>query len=80
MYRRVMISTAMQKSDAIHFTEAEAARELGVTVEEFRELIRIHIMREGEEVLPSRKAVFQSSDLLLLRLLTGRTSAATIPG
>ena len=63
-----------------HYSETEAARELGVTVEEFRKLIRTHIANKDDELRHSRKAMFQPADLLLLRLLTGRKDSPTTLG
>jgi hypothetical protein len=63
-----------------HYSETEAARELGVTLEEFRKILRTHIVDKDEELKHSRKAMFQASDLLVLRLLTGRTGSPTTVG
>lgn len=52
------------------YSEAEAARQLCVTVEELRLLIRRHIAVEESDGSHAPMATFQPSDLLVLRLLT----------
>lgn len=51
------------------FTEAEAAEQLGVTVEELRTLIRRHIVTDEGDASNVPMTSFQPSDLLVLRLL-----------
>ena len=67
------------KSNKTHFSETEAARELGITIEEFRHLIRSHIVVQEEDLNNTRGAVYQASDLLVLKLLSGRPTASTAP-
>jgi hypothetical protein len=57
-----------------YFSEAEAARHLGVSIEEFRTLVRRHIVVREEDLNNVPLTTFHASDLLLLRLLTGRPS------
>ncbi len=52
-----------------HFTEAEAAQQLGITVEDLRTLIRRHIVLDDTDATNVPMTTFQPSDLLLLRLL-----------
>lgn len=59
------------KAGKSHYSETEAANELGVTVEHLRSLIRAHIVEHDEEMSNVPQAMFQPSDLLLLRLLAG---------
>ena len=54
------------------FTEVEAAEELGISVLQLRQLIRSHVVESEEDLRNVPIAQFQLSDLLLLRLLTGR--------
>jgi len=63
-----------------HYSETEAAKELGLTVDEFRDLIRDHIVDKEDELRNTRRAIFHPSDLLVLRLLSGRPTASTTPG
>jgi hypothetical protein len=59
------------KAAKSHYSEAEAASELGVTVDQLRLLIRRHVIEHDEEMANVSHASFQPSDLLLLRLLAG---------
>jgi hypothetical protein len=61
-------STNLSKNRKFEFNEAEAAAELNIPVERFRDLIRQHILKDesGSEMIPITR--FQHSDLLLLRL------------
>jgi hypothetical protein len=56
-----------------YFSEAEAARHLGVSIDEFRTLVRRHIVDREEDLNNVPITTFHASDLLLLRLLTGRS-------
>ncbi len=69
-----------QNSNNTHYSEAEAARELSLSVEEFRRLILEHVVEKEGDMRHSRKTVFHPSDLLLLRLLSGRTAVPTTLG
>ena len=64
------------KSTQQQYSEGEAAEALGITVEQFRSLVRTHIL-DGEEDLPKLSAgSFRPSDLLILKILSegGATS------
>jgi hypothetical protein len=52
-----------------HYSEAEAAVELGITVEELRALIRNQIVKNDAELNSTTVETFCASDLLLLRIL-----------
>jgi hypothetical protein len=54
------------------FSEAEAAGELGVSLDQFRAMIRKHILDCDEDLKNLPAATFQLSDLLILRLLADR--------
>jgi hypothetical protein len=54
------------------FSEAEAAEELGVSLDQFRAMIRKHILDCDEDLKNLPAATFQLSDLLILRLLAAR--------
>ena len=69
-----MLLTRPQKRQ---FTEEEAAEFLGVSVEQLRSLVHKHILHEDEGAgAPAGLAVYQRSDLLLLRLLRTQQGAA----
>ncbi|HYK61182.1 MAG TPA: hypothetical protein VEV85_17245 [Bryobacteraceae bacterium] len=51
------------------YTETEAAKELGISVHQFRALVRIHVLQEDDDTERLSTTVFQRSDVLLLRLL-----------
>ena len=64
-------STIATRPQKMHFTEAEAAHDLGITLDQFRTLIRQHITYGQEEDGNISNTVFQPSDLLLLKFLSG---------
>jgi hypothetical protein len=59
------------------YSEAEAAEELGVSVEQLRIMIRSHVIDRDEDLNNVPVTTFQPSDLLILRLLTGRQPSST---
>ena len=71
--------TLPTKANQTQFSEAEAAQELGVTVEHLRRLIRSHIAQTDEDLNHIAVASFHASDLLVLKILAGQSglSAAT---
>ena len=66
------------KSPKPHYSESEAARELGVSVEELRTLIRSHIAETDEDLNNVSVTSFHPSDLLVLKLLS-RTNGTPTP-
>lgn len=73
------MSTSLPRPGKGYYTESEAARVLGVSIESLRSLVRQHILTadpEAEVNLPMTS--FQPSDLLLLRFLrqTGESTLA----
>ncbi len=66
------------KTSKAHYTEVEAAEALGVSTDQLRALIRVHIADDDTDLRNVSMATFQPSDLLLLKLLANRlaTSAA----
>jgi len=58
------------------YSESEAAEELGVSVEQLRHMIRSHVVDRDEDLTNVPVTTFQPSDLLILRLLTGRQMAS----
>jgi len=53
------------------YSETEAAEELGVSVEQFRSMIRSHVIDRDEDLNNVPVTTFQPSDLLILKLLSG---------
>jgi len=66
--------TLPSKQNKTQYSEAEAAQELGITIEELRVLIRKHIAKTDEDLMHIAMASFHPSDLLVLKLLTGRNT------
>ena len=54
------------------YSETEAAEELGVSTEQLRAMIRSHVVDRDEDLNNVPVTTFQPSDLLILRLLTGK--------
>ena len=65
--------TLPSKSNQTQYSEVEAARELGVTVDQLRTLIRSHIAQTDED-LNHIAVSFHPSDLLVLKILAGQNS------
>ena len=55
-----------------HYSEAEAAEELGISTEQLRTMIRSHVIDQDEDLNNVGVTTFQPSDLLILRLLAGK--------
>jgi hypothetical protein len=54
-----------------HYSETEAAEELGISIEQFRTMIRSHVVEHDDDLTNVPVTQFQPSDLLILRLLAG---------
>ncbi|HLH43939.1 MAG TPA: hypothetical protein VKV74_13195 [Bryobacteraceae bacterium] len=54
------------------YTEMEAARKLGISVNQLRALVRRHILQSDDDAERLPTMVFQRSDLVILRLLLAR--------
>ncbi|MEZ5402074.1 MAG: hypothetical protein R2729_20545 [Bryobacteraceae bacterium] len=65
-----MASRRQQPKD--YFTETEAAHSLGITVEEFRNLVRQHLEPDEQMMGNVSVTAYKKSNLMLLRWLTGR--------
>lgn len=65
------------KQTKTHYSEAEAAQELGVTVEQLRVLIRNHIAKSDDDLAHIAVATFHPSDLLVLKILAGQNGSLT---
>ena len=64
------------KSIKSQYSETEAAEELGVTVMQLRTMIRSHVVDRDEDLSNVPRTTFQASDLVVLRLLSGRVGQA----
>jgi hypothetical protein len=68
--------TLSTKFNQTQYSEGEAARELGVTVDQLRSLIRSHIAQSDEDLNHIAVASFHPSDLLVLKILAGQKGSA----
>lgn len=68
-------ATISIKTNHTQYSEAEAAQELGVTVDQLRKLIRSHIAQTDEDLNHIAVASFHASDLLVLKILAGQNGA-----
>lgn len=59
-----------------HYSEAEAAEELGISTDQLRTMIRSHVIDRDEDLTNVPATTFQPSDLLILRLLAGKDPLA----
>lgn len=64
----------VHKVSKIRYSEDEAARKLGLSVEQLRRLVKDHLT-SGEDV-PAVDS-FQPSDLVMLRVLAGQYNLVT---
>lgn len=58
------------KTGKLYFNENEAARVLNVSVDQFRMLLKQHILDRADDVVNSSQTTFHASDVLLLRMFT----------
>lgn len=73
---RIMNAGAIPtRQNKTHYSEVEAAQELGVTVEQLRVLIRNHIAKSDEDLAHIAVATFHPSDLLVLKILAGQNTS-----
>jgi hypothetical protein len=70
-YNAVMSVQVSSKPAKGHYSEAEAAEQLGISVLQLRTMIRSHVVDKDEDLNNVPVHTFQPSDLLILRLLTG---------
>lgn len=69
--------TLPPKPNKTQYSEAEAALELDMTVEQLRLLIRSHIAQSDEDLNHIAMASFHPSDLLVLKLLARQSCNLT---
>lgn len=74
-----MPAIQLSRTGKSQYSEAEAAEELGVSVEQLRSMIRSHVVERDEDLTNVPVTTFQPSDLLVLRLLAGRKSNSIEP-
>lgn len=58
----------LSKVSKMQFSEPEAARMLGLSIEQLRSLVRDYIVKDEEAETPAM-ATYRQSDLVLLRIL-----------
>jgi hypothetical protein len=54
------------------YSETEAAEELGISIAQLRTMIRSHVVEHDDDLTNVPATTFQPSDLLILRLLSGK--------
>lgn len=59
-----------------HYTEAEVARALDLSLEDLRALVREHILDKDEDAENLPITCYQPADLLLLKLIVDERKAA----
>src|SRR5260221_5469261 len=64
-----MMTTLATRPTKPFYSETEAAEALGVSIDQFRSLVRTHIAQGEEEVNNIGSTTYQPSDLLVLKLL-----------
>ena len=62
----------LTKNNKSYYSEAEAAIELGVSVDELRTLVKARIVDKEEDQGNVPSATYQPSDLVLLRFLVAQ--------
>ncbi|MSV31672.1 MAG: hypothetical protein EXQ57_04050 [Bryobacterales bacterium] len=67
--KTIFTTTLASLNSRCFYSETEAAKTLGITIDRFRELIRIHIAQSEDEINNIGATTYQSSDLLVLKLL-----------
>ncbi len=65
----MLTTTFTTPSSQLFYSESEAARRLGISLDRFRDLVRTHIAQSEEEVNNIGVTTYQASDLLVLKLL-----------
>lgn len=62
-----------------HYSESEAAEELGISIDQLRTMIRSHVVDQDEDLTNVATTTFQPSDLLILRMLAGKFTPREVP-
>ena len=67
---KTMFTTTLSTHNSrCFYSETEAAQTLGISIDRFRDLVRTHIAQSEEEINNIGTTTYQSSDLLVLKLL-----------
>jgi hypothetical protein len=74
-YNAVM-SVVTSRPGKGQYSETEAAEQLGISVPQLRTMIRSHVVDKDEDLNNVPVHTFQPSDLLILRLLTGKQTGS----
>ena len=69
-----MTPLQMTRPGKSQYSETEAAEELGVSIAQLRAMIRSHVVERDEDLSNVPVTTFQPSDLLILRLLAGKSA------
>jgi hypothetical protein len=72
-----VLAMSFTRSGKSQYSETEAAEELGISIEQLRIMIRSHVVDQDEDLNNIPVTTFQPSDLLILRLLSGRRADST---
>jgi hypothetical protein len=67
------------RTGKLYFTENEAARILGISVEQFRTLLTKHICDRAEDVVNASQTTFHASDIVLLKMFAGQIAQMQPP-
>lgn len=67
----------LRKPPRGYYSAAEAARLLGISIDELRSMVSEHIGAGPEDLKNLGTAEFQLSDVVLLRHLSGRNAASS---
>lgn len=65
----MLTSHLAPRSSQSFYTETEAAETLGISLDTFRDLVHTHIAQSEEDKNNIAGATYQSSDLVVLKLL-----------
>lgn len=65
----MLITTLSTRSAKCFYSETEAAQALGISIDRFRDLVKIHIAQSDDEINNIGATTYQASDLLVLKLL-----------
>ena len=69
---KAVLEMQLTRTGKSQYSETEAAEELGVSIDQLRAMIRSHVVDRDEDLNNVPVTTFQPSDLLILRLLTGK--------
>ncbi len=64
------------RTGKLYFTENEAARILGISVDQFRTLLTRHICDKAEDVINASQTTYHASDIVLLKMFVSQIAEA----